>query len=51
MSGIISILVALVLAFIAYKVLMGIVRVVVIVGIIATLGYLYSNGTLTGLLA
>ena len=49
-SGILSIIVALVLAFIAYKLLMGVVRIAVIVAIVAGLGYLYSTGSLTGLL-
>ena len=44
MTGIASIVAALVLAFIAYKVLMGIIRVGVIVAIVGTVGYFYSTG-------
>ena len=43
-TGVISIVVALVLAIVAYKVLMGIVRIGVIIAIIGVVGYLYSTG-------
>ncbi|QUL38628.1 hypothetical protein [Erythrobacter sp. JK5] len=45
---ILSLLLALGLAFIAYKVLMGVIRIGVIIAIIAVLGYLYSSGALAG---
>ena len=45
MTEIISILVALVLAFIAFKVLMGLVRVGVIILILVVLGTMYSQGS------
>lgn len=44
MTAIISIIGALILAFIAYKVLMGLVRVGVIILIIAVLGGMWSMG-------
>jgi hypothetical protein len=43
-TGIISILVAVVVGFIAYKALMGIIRIGVMIAIIGVLGYLYSTG-------
>jgi hypothetical protein len=43
-TAIISIIGALILAFIAYKVLMGLVRVGVIILIIAVLGGMWSMG-------
>ena len=46
MTTIISILVALVLAFIAFKVLMGLVRVGVIILILVVLGTMVSQGAL-----
>ena len=45
MTTIASILVALVLAFIAFKVLMGLVRVGVIILILVVLGTMYSQGS------
>ncbi len=44
MTAIISIIGALILAFIAYKVLMGLVRVGVIILILAVLGGMWSMG-------
>lgn len=44
MTTIISILVALVLAFIAFKVLMGLVRVGVFILILVVLATMYSQG-------
>lgn len=46
MTTIVSILVALVLAFIAFKVLMGLVRVGVIILILVVLGTMVSQGAL-----
>ena len=46
MTTIVSILVALVLAFIAFKVLMGLVRVGVIILILVVLGTMVSHGAL-----
>jgi len=45
MTTIVSVLVALVLAFIAFKVLMGLVRVGVIILILVVLGTMYSQGS------
>jgi hypothetical protein len=45
MTAIASLLGALVLAFIAYKMLMGFIRIGVIIGIIAVLGYLFASGS------
>ncbi|MFM7348660.1 MAG: hypothetical protein ACKO01_04145 [Erythrobacter sp.] len=45
MTSIISILVALVLAFIAFKVLMGLVRVGVILLILGAFAVAYTQGT------
>lgn len=45
MTTIVSVLVALVLAFIAFKVLMGLVRVGVIIFILVVLGTMYSQGS------
>ncbi len=45
MTTIVSILVALVLAFIAFKVLMGLVRVGVIILILVVLGTMVSQGS------
>lgn len=45
MTTIVSILVALLLAFIAFKVLMGLVRVGVIILILVVLGTMYSQGS------
>lgn len=44
MTAAVSILGALILAFIAYKVLMGLVRVGVIILILAVLGGMWSQG-------
>jgi hypothetical protein len=44
MTAVVSILGALILAFIAYKVLMGLVRVGVIFLILAVLGGMWSQG-------
>lgn len=44
MTAVVSILGALILAFIAYKVLMGLVRVGVIILILAVLGGMWSQG-------
>ena len=46
MTTIVSVLVSLVLAFIAFKVLMGLVRVGVIILILVVLGTMYSQGNL-----
>jgi hypothetical protein len=45
MTTIVSVLVALVLAFIAFKVLMGLVRVGVIILVLVVLGTMYSQGS------
>ena len=37
--------IAVIVAFIAYKVMMGVSRLLVILGVIAVVGYLYANGT------
>jgi hypothetical protein len=44
-TTIVSILIALVLAFIAFKVLMGLMRVGVIIGILVVLAVMYSQGS------
>ncbi len=44
MTAVVSIIGALILAFIAYKVLMGLVRVGVIILILAVLGGMWSMG-------
>jgi hypothetical protein len=37
--------IAVVVAFIAYKVMMGLSRILVIIGVVGVVGYLYANGT------
>lgn len=44
MTSVVSILVAIVLAFIAFKVLMGLVRVGVILLIIAVVAWMWQSG-------
>ncbi|WP_336986384.1 hypothetical protein [Altererythrobacter aquiaggeris] len=45
--SIVTLIIALVLAFIAFKVLSGILKIGAILGIILIAGYLYSQGYLT----
>ena len=45
MTEILPAVIAIVVAFIAYKVMMGLARFAVIIGVIGVVGYLYANGT------